>query len=131
VVDLDTVMPSYIFSDVGDFMRTAANTGAEDDRDLSRVNLNMDIFKAFTKAYLESAKGFLTDVEIRHIPYAAALFPYMQSVRFLTDYINGDTYYKIQYPEHNLVRTKAQFKLFQSVEANMPQMQAFVEGLVG
>ncbi|MDR1582327.1 MAG: aminoglycoside phosphotransferase family protein [Prevotellaceae bacterium] len=131
VVDLDTVMPSYIFSDVGDFMRTAANTGAEDDRDLTRVNLNMDIFKAFTKAYLESAKGFLTDVEISHIPYAAALFPYMQCVRFLTDYINGDTYYKIQYPEHNLVRTRAQFKLLQSVEAGTPQMKAFVAGLVG
>jgi Ser/Thr protein kinase RdoA (MazF antagonist) len=131
VVDLDTVMPSYIFSDVGDFMRTAANTGAEDEQDLNKVNFNMDIFKAFTKAYLESAKGFLTTTEISHIPYAAALFPYMQSVRFLTDYINGDTYYKIQYPEHNLVRTKAQFKLLQSVEANMADMRGYVEWLVG
>jgi Ser/Thr protein kinase RdoA (MazF antagonist) len=131
VVDLDTVMPSFIFSDVGDFMRTAANTGAEDDRDLDKVGFNMDIFKSFTKAYLESAKGFLTPVEIDNIPYAAALFPYMQCVRFLTDYINGDTYYKIQYPEHNLVRTKAQFKLLQSVEARMAEMRGYVEGLVG
>ena len=131
VVDLDTVMPSYIFSDVGDFMRTAANTGAEDDRDLSRVHFNMDIFKSFTKTYLESAKGFLTETEISHIPYAAALFPYMQCVRFLADYLNGDTYYKIQYPEHNLVRTKAQFKLLQSVEARMAEMKDYVAGLVG
>jgi hypothetical protein len=131
VVDLDTVMPSFIFSDVGDFMRTAANTGAEDDRDLNKVGFNMDIFKAFTKAYLESAKGFLTPIEIDNIPYAAALFPYMQCMRFLTDYINGDTYYKIQYPEHNLVRTKAQFKLLQSVEAHRAEMREYVEGLVG
>jgi Ser/Thr protein kinase RdoA (MazF antagonist) len=131
VVDLDTVMPSFIFSDVGDFMRTAANTGAEDDRDLNKVNFNMDIFKAFTKTYLESTKDFLTDIEISNVPYAAALFPYMQCVRFLTDYLNGDTYYKIQYPEHNLVRTKAQFKLLQSVEAHMKQMRDYVAGLVG
>jgi hypothetical protein len=131
VVDLDTVMPSYIFSDVGDFMRTAANTGAEDDQNLDNVNFNMDIFKAFTKGYLESAKGFLTEIEISNLPYAAALFPYMQCVRFLADYLNGDTYYKIQYPEHNLVRTKAQFKLLQSVEAHTPQMTGYVEGLVG
>jgi Ser/Thr protein kinase RdoA (MazF antagonist) len=128
VVDLDTVMPSYIFSDVGDFMRTAANTGAEDDRDLNKVAFNMDIFRAFTEAYLESAKSFLTPIEISHIPYAAALFPYMQAVRFLTDYLNGDTYYKIQYPEHNLVRTRAQFKLLQSVEASKATMSTFVEG---
>jgi Ser/Thr protein kinase RdoA (MazF antagonist) len=131
VVDLDTVMPSYIFSDVGDFLRTAANTGAEDDRDLNKVTFNMDIFYAFTEAYLESAKHFLTPVEIRHIPYAAALFPYMQAVRFLTDYLNGDTYYKIQYPEHNLVRARAQFKLLQSVEASKAAMSAFVEGWLG
>jgi serine/threonine protein kinase len=131
VVDLDTVMPSFIFSDVGDFMRSAANTGAEDDQDLNKVGFNMDIFKAFTKAYLESAKGFLIPAEIDNIPYAAALFPYMQCVRFLTDYINGDTYYKIQYPEHNLVRTKAQFKLLQSVEAHSAAMNRHIEGLVG
>lgn len=126
VIDLDTVMPSFIFSDYGDFLRSAANTGAEDDKDLDRVNFNMDIFQAFTKGYLESAKSFLLPVEIENLPYAAALFPYMQCVRFLADYINGDTYYKIQYPEHNLVRTKAQFKLLQSVEEHTPAMQAFI-----
>lgn len=126
VIDLDTVMPSFIFSDFGDFLRSAANTGLEDDSDLSHVSFNMEIFKAFAKGYLESAKGFLLPIEIENLPYAAALFPYMQCVRFLTDYINGDTYYKIKYPEHNLVRTKAQFKLLQSVEEHTPDMKAFI-----
>ena len=126
VIDLDTVMPSFIFSDYGDFLRSAANTGLEDDKSLDHVTFNMDIFKAFTKGYLESAKSFLLPIEIENLPYAAALFPYMQCVRFLADYINGDTYYKIQYPEHNLVRTKAQFKLLQSVEEHTPAMKEFI-----
>ena len=126
VIDLDTVMPSYIFSDYGDFLRTAANTLAEDDPDIDRVEFNMDIFRAFTEGYLSSARGFLTPVEIENLPYAAALFPYMQAVRFLTDYINGDTYYKIKYPDHNLVRTRNQFKLLQSVEAHTPEMREFI-----
>lgn len=128
VIDLDTVMPSFIFSDYGDFLRTGANTGDEDDRDLDRVNFNMEIFKAFTEGYLESARSFLQPVEIKNLPYAAVLFPYMQCVRFLTDYINGDTYYKIKYPEHNLVRTKAQFKLLQSAEEHIPEMETYIKG---
>ena len=131
VIDLDTVMPSFIFSDYGDFLRTGANTGDEDDKDLNRVNFNMEIFKAFTKGYLEGARSFLTPIEIENLPYAAALFPYMQCVRFLADYINGDTYYKIKYPEHNLVRTKAQFKLLQSVEEHTPEMTAFIRECLG
>ncbi|MDD5781199.1 MAG: aminoglycoside phosphotransferase family protein [Bacteroidales bacterium] len=126
VIDLDTVMPNFIFSDFGDFLRSAANTGKEDDKDLDNVNFNMEIFKAFTEGYLKSARVFLTPLEIENLPYAAALFPYMQTVRFLADYINGDTYYKTQYPEHNLVRSKAQFKLLQSVEAHQAEMQAFI-----
>ena len=125
VIDLDTVMPSFIFSDYGDFLRTGANTGDEDDKDLDKVSFNMEIFKSFTKGYLEGAT-FLTPIEIENLPYAAALFPYMQCVRFLADYINGDTYYKIKYPEHNLVRTKAQFKLLQSVEAHHDEMKSFI-----
>lgn len=126
VIDLDTVMPSYVFSDYGDFLRTGANTGAEDDPDLSRVSFDMDIFRAFTEGYLKSASAFLTPVEIENLPYAAALFPYMQSVRFFADYLNGDTYYKIQYPDHNLVRTRAQIRLLESVEENMPAMRRFI-----
>ena len=123
VIDLDTVMPSFVFSDIGDFLRTAANTGEEDDRNLENVNFDMEIYRAFTKGYLESASGFLTQLEKEMIPYAALLFPYMQFVRFLTDYINGDTYYKIQYPEHNLVRSRAQLRLLQSAEDKMKEMQ--------
>lgn len=126
VIDLDTVMPSFVFSDFGDFLRSAANTGDEDDKDLNRVTFNMEIFKAFAKGYLESGKAFLTPIEIDNLPYAATLFPYMQTVRFLADYLNGDTYYKIKYPEHNLVRTKAQFKLLQSAEECIPAMNEFI-----
>ena len=129
VIDLDTVMPNFIFSDYGDFLRTAANTAAEDEPDLSRVGFNMEIFEAFTRGYLESAR-FLTDIEISHLPYAAALFPYMQTMRFLGDYLNGDTYYKIAYPEHNLVRARAQMKLLQSVEECMPKMKEFIATLI-
>ncbi len=131
VIDLDTVMPSFVFSDFGDFMRTGANTGLEDDPNLDNVEFDMEIFKAFTKGYLSSASSFLLPVEIENLPYAAALFPYMQAVRFLTDHINGDTYYKIQYPGHNLVRAKAQFKLLQSVEAHSKEMSDFIHSLSG
>lgn len=126
VIDLDTVMPSYVFSDYGDFLRSAANTGKEDDTDLGNVAFDMDIFKAFTKGYISTAGCFLTDEETYNLDYAARLFPYMQCTRFLTDYLNGDTYYKTLYPEHNLVRTKAQLKLLQSVESHTDEMQAFI-----
>ena len=116
IIDLDTVMPSFIFSDYGDFLRTAANTGLEDDPNIDNIDFNMEIYGAFTKGYLESTKDFLLPVEKENLPYAALLFPYMQTVRFLADYINGDTYYKIKYPTHNLVRTKAQWRLFERAE---------------
>lgn len=127
VIDLDTVMPSFIFSDCGDFFRTAANRGEEDDKNLDNVSFDMDIFSSFTKGYLEKAKSFLLPVEIENIPYAACLFPYMQCVRFLADYLNGDTYYKIQYPGHNLVRSRAQFKLLESAESYIPQMKEVID----
>lgn len=126
VIDLDTVMPSFVFSDFGDFLRTAANKVAEDDPRVEMVEFDMEIFKAFAKGYLESASVFLTPVEKENLPYAAALFPYMQAVRFFADYINGDTYYKIKYDDHNLVRTRNQMALFRSVMANMSAMQEFV-----
>ena len=129
VIDLDTVMPSFIFSDFGDFLRSAANTGAEDDRDLNNIDFNMEIFEAFTKGYIEGTKSFLLPIEKENLPYAAKLFPYMQTVRFLADYINGDTYYKIQYPEHNLVRTKAQWKLFECAEQKESLMRDFINSL--
>lgn len=127
VIDLDTVMPSYIFSDYGDFLRTAANTGQEDDPHLENVTFNMDIFRAFTRGYLRGAGSFLLPVEREHLPYAAMLFPYMQAVRFLTDYLHGDVYYKIAYPEHNLVRTQAQLQLFKSVQQHREEMKNYID----
>lgn len=125
VIDLDTVMPSFIFSDFGDFLRTAANKVAEDCPEIDKVAFDMDIFRSFAKGYLESASVFLTPVEKENLPYAAALFPFMQAVRFFADYINGDTYYKTLYPEHNLVRTRNQMALFRSVMTHMDEMAAF------
>jgi Ser/Thr protein kinase RdoA (MazF antagonist) len=127
VIDLDTVMPGFVLSDIGDFIRTGANTGAEDDENLDRVNVNLEIFKAYTRGYMETAKSFLTPLEISLLPYGGRLLTYMQTVRFLTDYINGDTYYKIHSPKHNLIRTKAQFKLLQSLEAHAAEMDGFME----
>lgn len=131
VIDLDTVMPNYVFSDYGDFLRTAANTGKEDDPNLENVSFNMEIFRAFTRGYISSARSFLLPVEIENLPFAAMLFPYMQLVRFFADYINGDTYYKIQYPEHNLVRSRAQLKLLQSAEQHEEEMRRFINECVG
>ena len=130
VIDLDTVMPSFIFSDFGDFLRSAANTGKEDEADLNKVKFNMEIFKAFTKGYIESARTFLTPLEIEMLPYAATLFPYMQAVRFLADYINGDTYYQTRYKDHNLVRTKAQYKLYLEAKSATPDMKAYINSLL-
>ena len=127
VIDLDTVMPGFVLSDIGDFIRTGANTGAEDDENLDNVNVNMDIFKAYTRGYMETAKAFLSPIEISLLPYGGRLLTYMQTVRFLTDYINGDTYYKIHSPKHNLIRTKAQFKLLQSLEEHAEEMDSFMK----
>ena len=129
VIDLDTVMPSFVFSDFGDFLRTAANKVAEDDPRIELVEFDMEIFKAFARGYVESASVFLTPVEMENLPYAAALFPYMHAVRFFAEYINGDTYYKIKYPEHNLVRTRNQMALFRSVMSHLPEMQEYISTL--
>lgn len=127
VIDLDTVMPGYVLSDIGDFIRTGANTGAEDDETLDNIGVNMEIFQAYTKGYMQTAGTFLTPLEIKLLPYGGRLLTYMQTVRFLTDYINGDTYYKIHHPEHNLQRTKAQFKLLQNLEARAKEMDEFMQ----
>ena len=129
VIDLDTVMPSFIFSDFGDFMRTAANPVAEDSSEYDKIDVRMDIFKSFTQGYLSSTKSFLTQREKEMLPYAVQLFAFMQAVRFLTDYINGDTYYKIKYPEHNLVRTRNQIRLFQSALKREAEMTAFIKSV--
>ena len=99
---------------------------AEDDPDISKVEFRMDIFEAFSKGYLESTASFLTPVERENLPYGALLFPYMQAVRFFADYLNGDTYYKIRYPEHNLVRTHNQLALFHSALSRYDRMKEII-----
>jgi Ser/Thr protein kinase RdoA (MazF antagonist) len=130
VIDLDTAMPGFVVSDYGDFMRSAGNTGKEDEKDLSLVSFNMEIFKAYTKGYLEEAKDFLTPLEIELLPFGAKLITYMQLTRFLSDYLNGDTYYKTNSPIHNLERSRAQFKLLTSIEEMYPAMQKFINNTV-
>ena len=127
VIDLDTVMPGFVLSDIGDFIRTACNTGAEDDENLDRIQVNMEIFKAYTRGYMETAKDFLSPLEIKMLPYGGRLLTYMQTVRFLTDYLNGDTYYKIHSPKHNWQRSLAQFKFLRELEAKTSEMDAFME----
>lgn len=129
VIDLDTVMPSLFVSDYGDFLRTAANTIAEDSPEFDRIDFRMDIFEAFTRGYVESASSFLSPLEISLLPYAAELFPYMQAVRFLWDYLNGDHYWKCKYPEHNLVRAENQWHLFLKVKEHEAAMKKFIESL--
>ena len=126
VIDLDTVMPSFVFSDYGDFLRSAANTTAEDDPDMSHVAFNEEIFKAFTRGYLEGAR-FLTPVETENLPYAVALFPFMQSVRFLWDYLSGDHYWKCKYPQHNLDRARNQMRLYQCVREHDDMMREYIK----
>lgn len=128
VIDLDTVMPNFIFSDYGDFLRTGANKVAEDFQDMEAVCFDVEIFKAFTEGYLASASSFLTRVEIENLPYAVKLFPYMQCVRFLWDYLSGDKYWKCQYDNHNFVRANNQLHLLLSIEKHEPEMEAFIAG---
>ena len=130
VIDLDTVMPNFIFSGYGDFLRTGANAVAEDCPDMERVAFRMDIFRAFTEGYLQSAGSFLLPVEVENLPYATALFPYMQCVRFLWDYLSGDKYWKCQYPTHNFVRANNQFHLLLSIEQHYAEMQAFIDQIM-
>ncbi len=129
VIDLDTVMPSFVTSDFGDFLRTAACTTPEDHPKPEEVKFKMEIFEAFAKGYLKSASSFLTPLEKELLPWGAMLFPFMQAVRFLADYIDGDKYYKIAYPTHNLVRTEAQLAMFEDVKKHIPQMKRYIESL--
>lgn len=122
VIDLDTVMSSTSLNDFGDAIRSYSNTAAEDEKDLDKVSMSFDIYKAYAEGYLSQRKDSLTDVELQYLPFSARYITYEQVLRFLMDYIDGDTYYKIRYPEHNLVRTKAQYKLLQSMEQQYDKM---------
>lgn len=127
VIDLDTVMPGYVAYDFGDAIRTIINSAAEDEIDVDKIVLNIPLFKAYAEGYLSEAKEFLTDKEIESLMYGVLLLPYMQAVRFLTDYIDGDTYYKVHYPDHNLVRAKAQFKLVDELEKHEEELRNILE----
>lgn len=116
VIDLDTVMPGYVAYDFGDAIRTIINTCVEDEPDLSKISLNTTLFKAYTEGYLQEAIGFLTDAEIESLLEGALLLPYMQAVRFLTDFLDGDKYFKIHSELHNLQRTRAQLQLLRKLE---------------
>ena len=126
IVDLDTVMPGFVFSDFGDFIRTAANTGAEDDPNLDNIHVNMEIFQAYAKGYLSTAT-FLTPLEISLLPYGCTRMSFMQAVRFYVDYLNGDTYYQISYPGQNLDRSRTQLKLLEDMESKLPEIKKILQ----
>lgn len=122
VIDLDTVMSSTSLNDFGDAIRSYANTGAEDDADLSKVSLNMEMFRAYTEGYLSQRRDTLTPAELEWLAFSTRYITFEQVLRFLMDYIDGDTYYKTKYSEHNLVRTRAQYRLLQSMEEQYAAM---------
>jgi thiamine kinase-like enzyme len=122
VIDLDTVMNSSCLYDYGDAIRSYANAGLEDDRNTANVFLKMDVFENYTKGYLSEASFFLTQEEINCMAFSAKYITFEQVLRFLMDYIDGDSYYRINYDKHNLVRTYAQYRLLESVEENYAQM---------
>ena len=126
VIDLDTVMPGYVAYDFGDAVRTMISTSAEDEADLNRIQLNMPFFKAFTRGYLEEASWFLTAGELQSLVIGALLLPFMQGVRFLTDHLDGDLYYKIKFEGHNLQRAKAQLELFRKLEEKSGELAAII-----
>ena len=129
-IDLDTCMSSTALNDVGDALRSYTNTGAEDDQDLSRVSMDINRFKAYVSGYLSEMKDSLNDYEKQWLAFSAIYITFEQVLRFLMDYIDGSTYWKIQYPTHTLVRTQAQYKLLQSMEEQYPEMQRIVKELL-
>ncbi len=125
-IDLDTVMSSTSLNDFGDAIRSYANTGAEDDRNLDNVEMSIDMFRAYADGYLSQQRATMTQSELDWLAFSARYITFEQVLRFLMDYIDGDKYYKTAYPEHNLVRTRAQYKLLQSMERQYDRMCAIV-----
>jgi len=127
VIDLDTVMPGIIPNDFGDMVRTFTSPAAEDEVDISKVSVRMNIYNEMVSGYLSEVKDILTEDEITNLALGSKIIVYEQAIRFLTDYIEGDVYYRMEYPEHNLVRAKNQFALSESIEKNFDEMQNIVE----
>ena len=128
VIDLDTVMPGLAAYDFGDSIRFGASTAAEDEKDLSKVEMSLDLFKIFAEGYL-SACTLLTAAERRSLPMGAKLMTLECGVRFLTDYLSGDVYFRIHRPEHNLDRCRTQFKLVADMEKKWDEMQRIVDSI--
>lgn len=126
VIDLDTVMPGYVAYDFGDAIRTIINTAAEDEADLRKIGLNISLFEAYTKGYFEEAGSFLTNMEVQSLLLGVYMLPFIQAVRFITDYINGDIYFKTHHPNHNLQRARAQLQLIRKLDEAREQLQEII-----
>lgn len=126
IIDLDTVMPGIVHSDFGDAIRSFANSAEEDENDLDLVNFNLEIFKMYAEGFIKSLKNILTESERESLVLAPFMWTYMQAVRFLSDYLDGSKYYKIDYPEHNLVRARNQIKLLKSMEDQFSEMEIII-----
>lgn len=129
VIDLDTVMPGYVHYDFGDAIRTAANTASEDEQDLSKVKMDISLFKAYSEGYLSETADTLNDVEKEYLAFSPKLITYTIAVRFLTDFIDGDNYFKIHNEFHNRQRTRAQLSLVMSMEEQYEDMKKIIRKL--
>lgn len=127
IIDLDTVMPGLSLYDYGDSIRFGANTAAEDEPDTRKVSLDLELFRAYTEGYLSEAKDSLTPAEAEHLAFSAYLMTFELVIRFLTDYLNGDVYFKTGYPQHNLVRTRAQIALCKDIDSKLTEMKKIVK----
>lgn len=126
VIDLDTVMPGLSVNDFGDSIRFGASTGAEDEQDLDKISCNLELFELYFKGYMEGSQGRLTKKEVEMMPMGAKVMTFECGIRFLTDFLQGDTYFKIHRENHNLDRCRTQFKLVKDMEEKWEQMQAIV-----
>jgi hypothetical protein len=129
VIDLDTVMPGYVHYDFGDAIRTATNMAAEDEKDLSKVKMNIDLFHSYADGYLSETSGTLNETEKEYLAFAPRLITFTIGLRFLTDYLDGDHYFKIHHEHHNIQRTKAQFRLAESMEEQYDEMRRIIKKL--
>ncbi len=126
IIDLDTVMPGYFFSDVGDMMRTYLSPANEEENDFSKIIIRDNYFKAIAEGYLSEMKNELTDYEINHIVYAGEFMMYMQALRFLTDYLNNDVYYGAKYENHNFIRATNQINLLEKFQSKKEIFNSFI-----
>ncbi len=130
VIDLDTVMPGSMLYDFGDALRVAGSTASEDETELDKVMFRKDAFESFALGYLSEMKNFLTETEIELLPFSVKLMTYECGIRFLTDYINGDTYFKIHRENHNLDRARNQFKLVREISQIEDELKKIIKGMI-